>query len=272
MIDAIRAERKSMTTRIMKPQPSQNVRWDSFGFSALTPIRHIEGRGYFPAEQLTADAVDGWRYGSKFFKCRYGQVGDILWVKEKWWHDDVNGYMYFADTKDARPYNASDEYCINEFGYDKSCYPKWKSPMFMKREAARLLLKTTNIKVERLNQISEQDAISEGVLSCKFPDGTIRYKDYMADASGYGHPEHDFPTVGTAIESFKTLFMKIHGKPKLVKTPSSNGELKHSYVVFCWDEQGAEKWLKSNLYRGKSLLVITNPWTMRISFKVSKSL
>jgi len=48
-------------------------------------------------------------------------------------------------------------------GYELHRDEKWKSPLFMPERAARIFLEITDVKVERLNEISEEDAISEGV-------------------------------------------------------------------------------------------------------------
>lgn len=79
-------------------------------------------------------------------KCPYGKVGDILWVREtfgKW------GAMYL--------YRAS-----TPIGEDLC---KWKPNIHMPKDACRIFLEIKSIKVERLNRITEKDAIAEGVLS-----------------------------------------------------------------------------------------------------------
>lgn len=81
--------------------------------------------------------------------------GDILWVRETWQHtkilnlhpsDEDYGYVYRADGGDW-------EYID---GW------KWRPSIFMPKEACRLWLKVTNVRVERLQSISEADAKAEG--------------------------------------------------------------------------------------------------------------
>lgn len=142
MVQAILDGRKTQTRRIMKPQPSENVRWDSFGISALTPKRHIEGRGFF---------TEG--YGSKFFKCPYGQPGDILWVRETWTKIRIatgEQFIYRADDDFYKDY-------VEE-------WHGWRPSIHMPKEACRIFLKVKSIRVERLQDISEEDAKHEGVL------------------------------------------------------------------------------------------------------------
>lgn len=86
--------------------------------------------------------------------CPYGQVGDILWVREtfSWdWKDyserTEKYYYYKASTSDE--YLASGE--------------KWQPSIFMPKEACRIRLEITNVRVERLQDISQEDAKAEGL-------------------------------------------------------------------------------------------------------------
>jgi hypothetical protein len=85
--------------------------------------------------------------------CPYGTIGDRLWVRETW--ADI-GYAMF--TSPYYVYRATDpEWDENE------SWRGWKSPIFMPRIASRITLEIVDIKVERVQDISEQDAIAEGV-------------------------------------------------------------------------------------------------------------
>ena len=81
------------------------------------------------------------------------QVGDILWVKETWWADNKNWaeartFLHKADAPFPDPWS-------NDF--------KWRSSRYMPRIAARLFLKVKDVRVERLQDITEGDARSEGI-------------------------------------------------------------------------------------------------------------
>lgn len=83
--------------------------------------------------------------------CKY-KVGDILWVKETYLKvftpkGDFSNYAYKADNDPLHS------------------IIKWKPSLFMPKEASRIKLKITDIKVERLQEITEEDAIREGVKS-----------------------------------------------------------------------------------------------------------
>ncbi|MEG6615358.1 hypothetical protein V6C27_02795 [Peptococcaceae bacterium 1198_IL3148] len=124
----------------MKPQPPGWI--DSFGFSFFTPGGHISGRGYCESEGP----------GEKFFKLPC-QVGDILWVRETWCIDDLtpDDIYYRADYTDRE---------AKELFGDTGLY--WRPSIHMPRKVARLFLRVTNVRVERLQDITEGDARVEG--------------------------------------------------------------------------------------------------------------
>lgn len=83
--------------------------------------------------------------------CPYGQKGDLLWVRENFCFADS-----FEDGKEVRTYS----YKASPLTKLKV---KWKPSIHMPKDAARIWLKVTNVRVERLQQISPLDAISEGI-------------------------------------------------------------------------------------------------------------
>lgn len=99
----------------------------------------------------------------------FGKPGDVIYCRETWWSGyELNendhiveevplSYWYFADTKDARPGDMSDSKCYHLFGGDKSYWPAWRSPATMPREAARLFLHITNIRVMGVQELRSED-------------------------------------------------------------------------------------------------------------------
>lgn len=86
-------------------------------------------------------------------KCPYGKPGDRLWVRETWAGgipgcESQGGYSYKAD---------------HITGNDGPFEIKWRSPIYMPRNASRITLQVADIRVERLQSITEQDAIAEGL-------------------------------------------------------------------------------------------------------------
>jgi hypothetical protein len=94
-------------------------------------------------------------------RCPYGAIGDRLWVRETWttesalWDDDKSDAFFLQVL-------AGGERLIYKAD-DIVSYNKWRSPMFMPRWASRITLEITDIRIERLQDISEEDAITEGV-------------------------------------------------------------------------------------------------------------
>lgn len=162
MVHAILNGRKTMTRRVIKPQPCRSV--------SLRP--EIDGDMLYWA--------DGKRRFAKY------EPGDLLWVRETWFHgymeskDEVgaderwfeespindsgyikaiSGLLYRASTDDLiAKYDAIDRDIINTV--------RWKPSIHMPKEAARIFMRVTDVRVERVQNITHEDAIAEGVSEC----------------------------------------------------------------------------------------------------------
>ena len=142
MVRAILDGRKDATRRIVKGFIPDDAVW---GYTAFTPKGYISCRGTF---------ADG--YGEKFFKLPY-QPGDILYVRETWM-DYAGLTMYKADCDKYRLESLN----IAGFG--------WKPSIHMPKAAARIWLRIKSIRVERLHEITPQEAWKEGArCSCLHP-------------------------------------------------------------------------------------------------------
>ena len=106
-------------------------------------------------------------------------VGDVFWVRETFAEWPKVMFQYKASTSIG-----------SEIG-------KWKPSIFMPKQACRIFLKVKTIRVERLQDISEEDAIAEGV-NCLHPF----YEDYLEKASFYH----------LAVDSFMSLWKSINGR------------------------------------------------------------
>ena len=113
-------------------------------------------------------------------KCPYGGYGDRLWVRETW----TNLWMSSIDLGDviykATPPNA------------KFTVAKWKPSIHMPRWASRITLEITELRVERVQEITEEDAKAEGAL-CHWKEGDDQWglaldfvKPTMGDAKAIG--------------------------------------------------------------------------------------
>lgn len=168
MVRAILDGRKDATRRIVKGFIPDDAVW---GYTAFTPKGYISCRGTF---------ADG--YGEKFFKLPC-EPGDILYVRETWQYlyeldgneqiiEDTGKYYYAAtDTISFNTY-------VDENGLEHEHVP-WKPSIHMPKEAARIWLKVTDVRVERLQEITPKDAENEGV-------GNLFYEDIGYSEKNYG--------------------------------------------------------------------------------------
>lgn len=153
MVRAILGGRKTQTRRIVKPRPR---------------IVHGICNDYSIETNLL------FRGKEQRIKCHYGQPGDRLWVRETWcgkadpgtsrlmWNEDGETYQchYRADGEDVFLDDGDGAVATGKNGQTLS---PWKTPIFMPRWASRITLEITDVRVERLNEISEADAKAEGV-------------------------------------------------------------------------------------------------------------
>lgn len=117
--------------------------------------------------------------------CPYGQPGDRLWVREAWCHlSDVRTADPGGDALQRRVFYRAD-YPGDTLMHDDDPAEKikWRSSRFMPRWAARLSLEIVSVRVERLQGISEADAIAEGLISVAGPLKT-RMWEYSTSAGG----------------------------------------------------------------------------------------
>lgn len=170
-----------------KGNPLQTINrfWDSTKENNPNPLSLSFGfrvRGY-PNETIT------------YMKSNV-KPGDIFWVRETFYKTsapELNGAYY---------YKASIEEGWNF---------KWKPSIFMPKDACRIFLEVTDVRVERLQDISEEDAIAEGVLFDKDFDS---YNCYLCNKKGHkaGNEICEDGFFDNAHESFRSLWKSINGE------------------------------------------------------------
>ena len=134
MVQALLAGRKTCTRRLVKFLPGKNPQWTGYIKDGLM------------------------LYNGKNEPCIRKapyQPGDILYVRETWFKD-VDRYMYRANYSDREKF----------YRDSKEIEMKWKPSIHMPKEAARIWLKVTDVRVERLQDITEDGAKEEGA-NCK---------------------------------------------------------------------------------------------------------
>jgi len=148
MVRAILEGRKTQTRRIIKPQPSINC------------------------DSMKSDDVnEAWQAGFVPIDCLHGKVGERLWVRETWrpdCKDDVCTISFQADGAHVPirdDYGWAERWVMlrrPEEQWPKMEEPKWRPSIHMPRWASRINLEIVSIRVERLNDISQKDAMAEG--------------------------------------------------------------------------------------------------------------
>lgn len=159
MVKAILEGRKTQTRRIIKPQPLMDADIGRYMFGGTFCIKDDN---FVLGEDL--GGID-CTY-SDYIPAKY-QVGDILWVKETWREycfADEDGYTHFDQPTYYLAANGIPDIRLvdgNGFELDDQRI-KWKPSIHMPRKAARIFLKVTNVKVEQLQDITEEDVRNEG--------------------------------------------------------------------------------------------------------------
>ena len=143
MVRAILEGRKSCTRRLVKPQPDEKHTYP-LGFVTDSTEKKEVGCFGFAANE----------YGGsiQYVKPPYRYApGDILYVRETWCKG-LERYIYRADYSDTEKF----------YRDGKEIEMKWHPSIHMPKEAARIWLKVTDVRVERLQEITDKDAEREG--------------------------------------------------------------------------------------------------------------
>ena len=152
MVQAIQDGRKTQTRRVIKPQPIRSPYWT-----------HYENSGAFYPATLDAEP--------SVLKCPYGVRGSKLWVRETFTIEASN-IWYKADGTD---HDGNVEY---PDGFTH--VPRWKPSIHMPKKHARIWLEITGVRVERLQDISDEDVLHEGFKMTSATIFSLGYTDAFA--------------------------------------------------------------------------------------------
>ena len=184
MVRAILEGRKTQTRRIVKPQPER--------CSGCQSCNYI-----------------GDHFTQPLPKCPYGAAETKLWVREAWAQTLSGDYIYKANYCEEHP--------------PMGLRGNWKPSIHMPKEAARIFLEISEIRVERLHDISECDSLAEG----------IDYKDYGDYQRYFDYQNHLF-SFASLIWSFRSLWKSINGEESWDSNP------------WVWVVSFEKKWLISS--------------------------
>lgn len=125
-----------------KTQTRRPIKWKQTRF---TEIGEREDGSKWPWSEDAEHACDFWH------PCPFGAVGDRIWVRETW--NKYGGLLTYR----------ADHDWIDDMRKETVCTAKWVPSIHMPRWASRILLEITDVRVERLNSISQEDAQAEGL-------------------------------------------------------------------------------------------------------------
>lgn len=262
MVRSTLAGIKTQTRRIMNPQPPE---WCGEAHArSLTPpdcnctgcktgTRHCEW--YLTEAPIAFNAFDA--------TCPYGVPGDLLWVREAWSanadeiaYQERSGQWQVYIDRDHPHFQHLRKYYDTQRG-------SFRPSIHMPRWACRLVLKITQVRAHRLQDITVEDAIAEGIepLTHVGPLRAKGWRDYSGGA-GFLSP----------LDSFRSLWNSINLQPRplLGRNLVTGKKEIVGYVSYPWSEADFDLVYpvsrELRQFAGKPLTVIANPWIWAVSF------
>ena len=183
MVRAILEGRKTQTRRIVEPQPEaglDRMEW------------RLEATGEWDAYYRNK------RRAYTLRRCPYGVPGDRLWVRETFLTRGAGEITCYR--ADVGPVEAAG------FG---AMYGGWKPSIFMPRARSRITLEITGVRVERLQEISNEDAEAEGIEVPRCPKCSYTYQDCLR------HMDHNLcgeEAPASAVYAYSLLWDSLNAK------------------------------------------------------------
>jgi hypothetical protein len=220
MVRAILSGAKTQTRRVVKPQPTMT----SFAWLWVKKAVRLEW-----GELANPDKLLPF--------CPYGQPGDRLWVREEHYRfghwEPVPGvqtkggrqkWKFVADTTELRYNDNAPEAYRKGMHKETPDYRFWHKRLarFMPRIASRITLEITKVRVERLQDIREDDAIDEGIETVIAQHKTkfCRYSPAVFSGDGVCVEPADCACGGASyVEHFAALWESINGPDSWAANP-----------------------------------------------------
>ncbi len=210
MVRAILDGRKTQTRRIIKSVPTTH---NFHGWIMSSTCAKDEGKACWATgnSPLLKDPIR--------LKCPLGKIGDRLWVRETWQgplvdEDHLDNYRADADkfqTSEFCEYAADGgprpEFC----DLDGNIHFGWRPSIHMPRWASRILLEITGVRVERLHDISEEDAVAEGVVTGRYGNEGNWLRGFYAPGGNQPHQN--------AKSAYSEIWRSIYGVEAWYKNP-----------------------------------------------------
>lgn len=183
MVRAILAGKKTQTRRLVK-----DARLDFVGGGGIKGPQWNDPNSWgFEDDQgrwwlLHSEGSDAHQ-----ILCPHGCPGDRLWVRETWTPDHAAfypnfPYVYRADRGHDYERNDKGEVYSPE---QKNWYPyRWRPSIHMPRAASRINIEITGVRVERLNAISAQDSLAEGIMHSTLNDPRVEFRHLWESING----------------------------------------------------------------------------------------
>lgn len=193
MVHAILEEQKTQTRRI---------------------VNQVRGFEYYDicSPCATADSFSIWWHGKYETvgvrqECPFGKVGDHLWVRETWQHSN---HPYGPLDKSCDIFYR-EEYFDDPHGMDGEKSPEgkyrfWKPSIHMPRWASRITLEITGVRVQRLQNISNEDSIAEGIERIGGMTSCTPWRNYRIGQKGEMSMH-----CSSATRAYMTLWESING-------------------------------------------------------------
>jgi len=193
MVQAILAGRKTQTRIVIKGKTDHFV--EIVSGNDGTAIPYVRGAG-------------GQFWAEPHINCPHGKPGDVLWVRETLEQSVTGGALYRAGGKVGESLAENEFLNWDDFSTTRKVIPS----IHMPKDAARIWLRITNVRVERLQDISEDDAIAEG-CSKYGPFG--EYKGSLHPNGG----SMKYRAYSNPIDAFKCVWESISGEQSWKSNP-----------------------------------------------------